>query len=422
MKLLFGWLILIFLILYAFYYVNINLEKTTEVKDFLKIYENEKTILYSVRNSENENEIIDLNISKDSEIIVISGEKIFKKEKSNDINLLINRPNKNVILILNVLSNIKWNIEVTENTNIQLIMYNKNHSKVLSKENIFKTEHNFEYFNNVENIKFIKMLSYLNKTFEINKISNFYYEKELSDNITIDIDDKNEKYSLNYLKTKEINDNFNFELISEENEFIKFNLHGPIFDEDREKGILDNITYSPDKSKFYQITNNGLKIIDIKSKKETLKPIPTIDKIINPKGIAYDSLSERVFIANEQGEFYIFDAYAEIWLSIRKYIKNYDIGSLSYDILTNTYISSTRKNKGLIFFDQAGNFDRKVKLQNKLVGINYYLDEQNKVPELLVIPNGEQIALVLIDKFVEKIWYYDRSRNDVYLTYNYYSN
>ena len=424
MKLLFGWLVLIVLILYAFYYVNMNLEKSVEVKDLIKISENSNETIYSVKNSDNSDEIIELKIVKNSEIIVINADKLKKEKdsKNNNIELTINRDNKNIILVLNSKEKTSWIINSSENTKIDLIIYNKQNCEILSKSKLYKLDKNFEYFTKVEDIKFVKILNYLNKMFLINKINNFIYEKEISPKIIIDNYSNNEKYSLEYLKAKKIEKEFDFELVSSSKDLIKFNLNGPMFVEDRNNEVLNDITFSPDKSKMYQIIENGLKLIDVETKQETIKPIPVIKSIINPSGIAYDSLSENIFIANKQGKFFVFDAVEEQWISIRKYIEDFDINSLAYDEETNMYISSTWKREGLIFFDQNGNFAKRVNLENKLKGIEYHMNDKNEIPKLLVIPNGENLALVLIDKFVEKIWYYNKKEDKAILTYNYYAN
>ena len=175
MKLLFGWLVLIVLILYAFYYVNMNLEKSVEVKDLIKISENSNETIYSVKNSDNSDEIIELKIAKNSEIIVINADKLKKEKdsKNNNIELTINRDNKNIILVLNSKEKTSWIINSSENTKIDLIIYNKQNCEILSKSKLYKLDKNFEYFTKVEDIKFVKILNYLNKMFLINKINNF---------------------------------------------------------------------------------------------------------------------------------------------------------------------------------------------------------------------------------------------------------
>lgn len=424
MKLLFGWILLIVLILYTIYYIDTNTEKTVEIKDLTKISETAENTIYTAKTIKNDDKRIDLNIYRETEVIVVSGNKFKKddKHKNDNINLTINRPNKNVILILNTKNKNSWIVKASKNTNINLIIFDKEYSEVLSKNEIYKITKKFEYFTNSEQISFVKMLNYLKEVFDINKINHLLYEEELSSEIIIDTLKNDPKYSLNYLKAKEIKKNFDFDLVSINKEFVKFNLNGPIFIEDKNKEILNDITFSPDKKKLYKITNNGLKIIDFTTKEELIKTVPGTIKIINPKGIAYDSLSDKVFIANAQGKFYIFDAISENWVSIRKYIDDFDINSLTYDEKTNTYISSTWKNEGLLFFDQNGNFSKRVNLEDKLEGINYYINKNEEIPQLQVIPNGEDYAIILANKFVEKIWYYNKIENKAYLTYNYYTN
>lgn len=49
MKVLFGWIILIVLILTGFYYINQNLEKTVLLHEFLKLDENPDKMVYSAK-------------------------------------------------------------------------------------------------------------------------------------------------------------------------------------------------------------------------------------------------------------------------------------------------------------------------------------------------------------------------------------
>lgn len=421
MKLFYGWILLIVLILASFYYISLNLEKTVEVNNFLKLFKGADSIVYSVKNVENNNEVFDLTIKKDSEIILLNKLEIDKKDgNKTTIKVNINRENQNVILVLLSQNEIDWEIIPSENTNIDLIIYNNKQSNVKSKSKLFKKFDELKMISSLENENFLKFLNFTKERFDIKQISFF---KDIKDEKEVLIDSaiSDIRYSLDNFEPQYINKNFEFELLSKNFNFLKFNLNGPLNPDDREKEISLDTTYSPDKSKFYQIQSNGLKIIDSTTKTEEIKPILIMKRILYSQGIAYDALTNRVVIASRFGKFYIFDADSQQWLSIRKYIEDYDISFLTYDVLTNTFISSTWKNEGLILFDQQGNFAKRINLVNRLKGLEYFYDKKSQdIPQLLVIAKGDDFALILVDKFVKQIWYYEKSFDKAYLTYNYY--
>ncbi len=421
MKILYGWFILIALILFAFYYVNLNLEKTVLVDDFLKLNETPTNIAYSVKNVNNKSEIISLNIDKNSEIIVLSSsEKKIKNSEDETLKVKVNRAGKNVILILLSSSDVTWEVLPSDNTNIDLIVFNNPSSNVVSKTKIYKKYEDLEYIENVDKVEFLHLISFIKEQFKQKKIS-YFYKQINNESILVDITQFNDKLSLEYLSSNKVQRDVQFELLSKDLKFIKFNLYGPIDKNNKNTLIEKNVTFNPSKTKIYKVLENGIKIKNIKENSETIKPIPVIKKIFNSKGIAYDRLNDRVFVAGKFGKFYVFDANEERWLSIRKYIDDFDINSLSYDLVSNVYLSSTWKNEGILIFDHDGNFVKRIDLINKLKGLSYYYDKGiQDVPQLYIVGEGNDIALVLINDFVEFIWLYDEFSDKVTLTYNYY--
>lgn len=419
MKLFFAWVILFILILFSFYYINLNLEKTFGITEFINISKTKESITYSAKNINNNEEIVEFSLNKNSEILVING-NITKENKNShrEIILEINRPKKDVILVLNSKDKTTWNIIPSEETNIKLVLYGFNNT-ILSKRKILKYQKEIDLDLNLENIKFIKFLTYINKITQKDRIDYFYSKDELENKIQINKIQINPKLSLKYLSVIKPNVNFEFNLISKDYKFIPFSLQGPKNIEDELTEIKKNVVSSPNRSRIYEITKNGLKIINVNNKSEIFKPIPILRKIPNVRGIAYDDLSDMVYIANKNGKFYIFDAVNESWKSIRKYINDFSINSISYDTFTNTFLSTNWKKNGLILFDQKGNFDRRYSLENKLLGFKYHYKKTDEIPQLYLVPYGENIAIILIDKIVEKIWLFNKFSRNAILTYNY---
>ena len=419
MKFVFPWIVLFFLILGSFYYINLNLEKTVEIKELINMSDTNEEILYSAKNVKNEDEIVSFSLLKQNEVIVIKGTEVVNNKKSNkEIILEIDRPYKDIILVLDSYEKTIWNIQASENTNIKLVIYSPNNT-VVSKIKIYKYKKELFLNTEIQSQEFIQFLKYMKKITQKDKIDHFYFNNKLENIIKINKAENNPKLSLDYLSVSKANTNFEFSLISKNYEFIPFSLTGPKNLENRELEVRTNVVSSPNKDKIYEITNNGLKIINISNKKEILKPIPIIDKILQPKGIAYDDLSDMVYIANKYGKFFIFDALTMQWKSIRKYIDDFPINSISYDTFNNTFISSNWKENGLIQFDQKGNFDQKYDLKNKLLGLNYHYKKSAEIPSLYLVPNGNNIAILLIDQIVQKIWLFNKESKKTILTYNY---
>ena len=419
MKLFLGWIILFVLILFSFYYINQNLEKTVSISELLNISITENSITYSAKNTKDKEDFIELQLKKQSEVFAVSGNTSkMNKEGIKEIIIDVNRPNKDVILILNSKDETTWNINASDNTNIKLVIYAKN-NKVISKEKIYKYKKQIDLNLDIESIEFVELLKFIKKITQKNEIDYFYSNDILDKKIKIENIQINPKLSLDYLSVIKPKVNFEFQLISKDYKFLPFTLEGPSLIDDKLREIKTNIVSAPDKTKIYEIIKNGLKIINISTKEVILKPIPIIKEIINPKGIAYDELSDMVHIVNKDGEFYIFDAQVESWRSIRKYIDDFSINSLSYDTLTNTFLSSNWKKNGLFVFDQKGNFNTQYNLEDKLLGLNYHYTKLSNIPQLYLVPKGDDIGIILIDKFVKKIWLFNKVERKATLTYNY---
>lgn len=138
MKFVFPWIVLFFLILGSFYYINLNLEKTVEIKELINMSDTNEEILYSAKNVKNEDEIVSFSLLKQNEVIVIKGTEVVNNKKSNkEIILEIDRPYKDIILVLDSYEKTIWNIQASENTNIKLVIYSPNNT-VVSKIKIYK--------------------------------------------------------------------------------------------------------------------------------------------------------------------------------------------------------------------------------------------------------------------------------------------
>lgn len=420
MKVLFGWIILIVLILTGFYYINQNLEKTVLLHEFLKLDENPDKIVYSAKAKELENNVITFDIFKDSEVVVLSESNLSRANKTIKIN--VDKPGKNIILVLLSKQKVIWDVSLGDDTNINLVVFNNQESKVVSKSKFYKKYEELVYLENLENLDFLHFAKYLKNSYSQNRVSYFY--KQINDETIIVNENKSEnKIVAKLAQSNKVQSEVDFELLSEKLDFIKFNLYGPLDSSYSNTKIKKKVSFNPSKSKVYEVLDDGIKIINIDTKEESINKIPVGRKIFNSKGIAYDRLSDRVFVSGKYGKFYIFDAVDEKWLSIRKYIEDFDINSLSYDLISNIYLSSTWKNEGLLLFDQNGNFVKRVDLENRLEGLSYYYDkETQEVPQLYVVAQGNDIALVLIRDFVEQIWLYEKSKDLVTLTYNYYDS
>jgi len=422
MKIFFESIVLVCVILGIFFYIDANLEKSIGIKELIKISEDRLKTEYSAKDVLDENQIVEFDIKKDSEVILVTGNTLDKSNENKEVDIKVDRPNRNVIIVLNSSREVNWNIIPTNDTKIDLVIYSGEYNTVNSKEKILKYKTKLDLPLSVENNKFLRILSLINKLTGVEKISYFYAENLLPSLLLISNIKRNEKLSINYLKGEMVDKDINFKLVSKNNGLIDFNLYGPLDEDNKINKISTNATFSPDYRKVYKIIKNGLKIVDLTRKTETTFPVPAVRKIHRPSGIAYDTISDTIYLSNKTGKFYVFDAIENRWKSIRKYIDDYDINSLNYDRKSNLYVSATWKKEGLIFFDEKGNFVKEDSLSKKLRGLNYHYSKNSEVPKLMVFPNGEDIAIVLVKDFVQKIWYYNTKSKKAVLTYNYYSS
>lgn len=170
----------------------------------------------------------------------------------------------------------------------------------------------------------------------------------------------------------------------------------------------------------YQVVGNDLFTVDQSTGKRIKLDLPdNFPSFSWPMDVAYDSKRHYVTLASLGGEgfLYRYDTNTGKWLDFRS-LNNVDINTLAYDEVADRYVAWTTD--GSLFFatpDGTPLFTRR--LSKRLPNFNRLYDTGNaRPPALMLVPKGEQIALIKPEnRSVGYIWYYDMKLDLVQLTY-----
>jgi hypothetical protein len=114
------------------------------------------------------------------------------------------------------------------------------------------------------------------------------------------------------------------------------------------------IAISPDGTEIYQLTNNGIEVINKETGEQKNFKLPRkFPELSWGTDIAYDSKRDIVSLVSFGGEgyFYRFDAQKRRWLDVRS-VNNLDIKSLTYDRDLDRYVAWADGN--LLFISGTG--------------------------------------------------------------------
>ena len=185
------------------------------------------------------------------------------------------------------------------------------------------------------------------------------------------------------------------------------------------------IAIAPDGKKVYQLTGNGITIVNKKTGRQRNFRLPRqFPELSWGTDIAYDSKRDIVSLVSLGGEgyFYRFDAKQRRWLDVQS-LYNLDLRSLTYDRGSDRYIAWAedfgQSQGSLVFISGTGELLYKESISDRMIGFDRIVDRGNEVlPVVEIIAQGDSLALMTYSgNSIQSIWHYNLYENYVRLTY-----
>ena len=333
--------------------------------------------------------------------------------------VVIDRPCKNIVLVLTAYDKIIWEVSATPKTKIVQIITNRANPFIKASKGIPLYVADLSSSSSTENINFFDSLKLLNKLLGITKVDSFYGRYKIDPYINISSISLDPKYSLGYPTVQKTPINIGFKLMSSDG-ILNWTPSGPVSLSVKKIYTPESYVTTPDgKYKFEQGTNSLIikSMIDNSSREYPIPPnFPEFSWVTNP---AYSPESKIVVIASAgaKGYFYRFNYNTKKWIDARPQ-GGADYSSLVYDPYTKHFLAfgTLRLSGNIIELALNGTPIKQYNIKNKLIGYSRLYDSENCAsPELSIIPT--QNHLILLTKNVHYIWVFDKSTGNAFLTY-----
>ncbi|CAH0219717.1 hypothetical protein SRABI70_02202 [Pseudomonas sp. Bi70] len=363
------------------------------------------------------------NLAEDAEIIVVSGYEADNQASNGTVvQVLIDRPGKSVLLVLTSYDKIAWHVNASDGTRIKGIVISANELPRIYTEvaaPIFQSKLPYSYEKNSGN--FAGILKGLHKLFGIEQVDVFRGKYALPNSITIDkLDPPQSDLTLQGDQPQAPLKPLEFELVTSDYDKALWSLEGASSSISQADLNPGRAVKAAQDQRIYQIVGHEFQVLDPSTGKKIWLEMPdNFPSLSWPMDVAYDSKRHYVALASLGGEGFLYrlDTNTGKWLDFRS-LNNVDISSLAYDELADRYVAWTTEGS-LLFVASDGTPLYTKHLADRLPGFNRLYDTGNsQPPSLMVVPRGDQIALVKPDgRSVGLIWYYDVQLDIVQLTY-----
>ena len=364
------------------------------------------------------------NLADGAEVIVVSGyEADNQTEQGTVVQVDIDRPGKAVLLVLTSYDRIAWHVNATPNTRVQGIVISAHESpRLYSTVNApaYQSKLPYAYARNSGN--FAGLLSGLNTLFGIERLDAYRGRYALPNKVLINQPDTPQSaLTLQGDQPQKPIKPYSFQLPTSSYGSVQWTLEGPAntIAASAELNFSKSVKATQDQ-RIYQIVGHDFKVTDLATGAQQDLDFPdNFPSLSWPMGVAYDSKRHYVslFSLGGEGFIYRYDTRTGQWVDFRS-LSNIDIQSISYDESTDRYVGWTTDG-GIAVIDGDGTPRYTRHLADRLPGYKRLYDTGNsRPPNVMVVPRGEQMALVLPqDRKVGYVWYYDLGLDLGQLTY-----
>ena len=364
-------------------------------------------------------------IANGAEIAVVSGYEVEEQSRTGTrVRVVLDRPGKNVLLVLTSYERIAWYVEASPNTRVRgiLVGNRQNESTVNSKVDTKAYFVEFPYVPQADSREFSSVVAKLNQMFGVAKVDSLRSNYGLPPVVTItEIDKPTSALTLAGPGVEKPEGNFEFNLILQDYSQAKWTLTGP--GKAPVSGYMSGgkFVMSPDGSTVYSIKDDKLTITRKGTSDVYVAALPSnFPQFSWAMDIAYDSRRDIVSIISLGGEgfFYRFDAKARKWIDFRS-ANNVDVYSMTYDRAADQYVAWTSEN-ALMFISGDGNALQTHRIAEKLPAFSrhYSGGGPGSSSTLRLAANGNNVALINFNgSTVKNIWQYDAKARTGKLTF-----
>lgn len=366
-------------------------------------------------------------LANNAEVIMVSGYEPDRDSSLSKVKVNVDRPGKNVLLVLSSYDQVNWEVEASPTTNITGVVISSYHPSTVTNidsTKVFPVELPYSY--EIENKNFVEALKQLNCWFGIDKVDALGGDYSLPNEIEISqLDSITPAHTLAGYPVEKPLDNFQFNLYNSNYEPVKWTSKGAI-NKSNSTISQTGIAISPDGREIYQLIDDGIKVTDRETgEQEDFKLPRKFPQLSWGTDIAYDSKRDLVSLISLGGEgyFYRFDVNKRRWLDVRS-VNNIDLQSLTYDPASDRYIAWAEDygqgHQGqLLFISGTGELLSQERVSDRLKGFYRQYDRNNgRSPVVEIIARGNNIVLLTRSgNSVRSIWHYDEDSKTVRLTY-----
>ncbi len=360
-----------------------------------------------------------------SEIHVVSG---YEPGKTLTSKIIVNRPSKNIVLVLSAYDKTNWDIVAAPGTKIIQIVYGgykESYIKAPMGTKIIKERLPYAY--QADNTNFKTIQKYILENFGESKINSFTGNYTIPEKISITKIDSNPKLDIDYPKVDKSKENTIFSLLNADGKIQNLSPKGP----------FKNLFYSPDANLtdasgryVFKKGDDELIINDTKLRESKAYHIPrTYPSFSWAEGMAYSTKDNMVYIGSFGGDgvLYKFNFKNRRWVSATT-LNGDDCGYMVYDPYNNDIIT----------MEAMGGVIKEMNLDGKV--IKHYIHPRNLPgyldlydagngpgPNLSIIPLKDYLVLIKFKSSgigsssspseIERVWLFNRKTNAAKLTY-----
>ena len=364
----------------------------------------------------------------DPEVHIISGYQAEVTDGQAVIVVHINRPGRDVVLVLSTYHSVLWQVKPGPGTRIAGILVDPGRYRswvyVPADAPVRRSELDRGY--TLDSHGFARQLNSVGQIFSVDRVTSAFLQYDLPPSIVIGKTLPSEpRLALDWPNPEPLtspDDDVTFTFYNDYAVLQTWTLRGPVSGDGSNINSPGRLAISPDGNRIFAFDAPDMWIIDRKTGEERQVPMPLgMVHVSHFRDIAYDSLRDHVAIVTSGGEgfLYRFDAQTEQWLDARS-MDHDDIGWLAYDASADAFIGFIARGRRLIAIspETMHRLDNVVAAEPLFHGFHRVLPGRSEFPNLAVVAVEDGHVLLGYGRgHVGGIWWLPRGETAARLTY-----